>query len=61
MPVFLDGKIYILFSYNDLLQENFQQPVRADGEGLTWQCSLFAQHWDSILCFNALGVVLNKK
>lgn len=36
MPVFLDGKMYILFSYNDLLQENFQQPVRADGEGLTW-------------------------
>lgn len=36
MPIFLDGKMCVLFSCNDSLQENFQQPVGADGEGPAW-------------------------
>lgn len=36
MSIFFDGKMYVSFSCNNSLQENFQQSVRAGGEGLHW-------------------------
>lgn len=48
MSIFLDGKMYVSFSCNNSLQENFQQPVRAGGEGLLWPGGVILPVWPAL-------------
>lgn len=54
MPIFIDGKMYVLFSCNDLLHEDFQQPVRADVEGLAWPGGVILPVWTALELYTML-------